>query len=134
LGGNIRGLGGLALVPIGGFQGSCCLLRRRKACEAWIVSEEEGLLCKRVYGSTVFIENYVVTSIYLEYGRGMASIGLVLIPTGAMADLHSASFHSPADPHPFPRPGSSSMPKILNSGNKVSKQAHRTRFPVTNEQ
>jgi hypothetical protein len=32
--------------------------------EAWIVSAEEGLLCKRVYGSTVLIENCVKISRY----------------------------------------------------------------------
>jgi hypothetical protein len=41
--GNIKGLGGLVRVPIGGFRRSCRLLKRRKACKAWIDGEVERL-------------------------------------------------------------------------------------------
>jgi hypothetical protein len=54
-------------------------------------------------GLTLFIENCVKIfgreSRYLKYSRGLDSIGLVLIPTRAMADLNLAPFHPPADMH-----------------------------------
>ena len=47
-------------------------------------------------GLTVSIANCVKIlgreSRYLEYSRGLDSIGLALIPTRAMADLNSAPF------------------------------------------
>ena len=81
LGGSIRGLGGLVLVLIGGFQGSYRLQKRRKVCEAWLDKEEEWLSWVLEFGEWIdcFIENCVNIlgreSKYLEYSRGLDSIG-----------------------------------------------------------